>query len=94
MSCPFFSTRIVTAIPCDQPQFTINVPVAPAGANTVTLANGAIINLDELGEIIARTCPAFVCQPSVVVRSTTQPTQVVQAAPVGTGRDVQQFARD
>lgn len=85
MSCPVFSTNFVRPIPCEQPQLTIHVPVAMAPPNTVTLANGAVIDLDELGRIIAKNCPRFVCEPNVVVQS----TQTVQAAPTGTGQTMQ-----
>lgn len=54
-------------IPCANPQLTVSFPVAPGGANTVILANGAIVDLDQLGRIIAENCPAFVCEPSVVM---------------------------
>lgn len=86
MSC-VFSTRFVTPIPCAEPQLTVNFPVAPAPANTVVLANGAVVDLNELGRIIAANCPVFVCQPNVIM--STQSVQSVQTVPFGTGQTVE-----
>ena len=60
MSC-VFSSRFPKPIMCEQPQLTIQAPVASVPGNTVTLANGAVIDLTELGKLIAQTCPPFVC---------------------------------
>jgi hypothetical protein len=52
-------------------------------ANTVVLANGAIVDLNQLGALIAQFCPAFACQPGVVQQTTaTAGVQTVQATPV------------
>jgi hypothetical protein len=70
-----FSTRCQNVISCEQPVLTIGFPTCPtacAGANTIVLANGAVVDLNVLGEIISRTCPAFVCP--------VPPTQVVTQA--------------
>ncbi|HYF95906.1 MAG TPA: hypothetical protein VD969_27115 [Symbiobacteriaceae bacterium] len=88
MSCAF-SSRFPRPISCDQPELTVSFPVLPAGANTVVLANGAVVDLNELGRIIARVCPAIVCQPNVVQTTTMQAlAETIQAAPIGTGQTV------
>ncbi|HWI51881.1 MAG TPA: hypothetical protein VNT01_07055 [Symbiobacteriaceae bacterium] len=79
MSC-VFSSRNPRPIICDQPELTINFPVAAVPGSTVTLANGAVVDLEQLGRIIAQHCPLFVCASNVV-----QSTQVVQTAPVRAG---------
>jgi|GEM_PF-5348527 len=80
MSC-VFSSRFPRPIACDQPVLTVRFPAAAVPGNTVTLANGAVVDLEELGRIIARHCPMFVCESNIV-----QSTQVVQTAPIGTGQ--------
>lgn len=48
---------------CPASVLTIGFPAVFPGPGDVVLANGAVVNLEELGEIISQCCPAFVCQP-------------------------------
>jgi hypothetical protein len=61
---PVFSTRDQNQFFCAQPVLTIGFPTCPTvcpGANTVVLANGAVVDLKVLGEIIGKFCPSFAC---------------------------------
>lgn len=51
----------VTVINCPAPVPTIGFPPTNPGPNTVTLANGAVVDLTLLGEIVSTFCPALVC---------------------------------
>ncbi|MDB4894423.1 MAG: hypothetical protein JWN15_685 [Firmicutes bacterium] len=51
-----FSTR--TEWFCPQPQLTVGFPTTGCGPNTVTLANGAVVDLCVLAQIITEWCPA------------------------------------
>lgn len=52
-------------IDCPAPVLTIGFPATFPGPGDVVLANGAVVNLEELGEIISTFCPAFACPPAV-----------------------------
>lgn len=68
MSNTFSSqTQGVRTIDCLQPELTIGFPRGAAGPNSVVLANGAVVDLNLLGQIISKFCPEFACpQPPVV----------------------------
>jgi hypothetical protein len=66
MSCRSCRTQAVvfqpvTVINCPAPVLTIGFPPTNPGPNTVTLANGAVVDLTLLGEIVNTFCPALVC---------------------------------
>lgn len=65
MSC-VFSTSRPSPISCDQPVITVSFPTMGTSANSVVLANGAVVDLNQLGALIAQICPAIACQPGVV----------------------------
>lgn len=53
-----FSTRCVRVIPCPDPVLTIGFPTRCCpGPNTVVLANGACVDVVQLGQIISQFCP-------------------------------------
>lgn len=54
-------------IACNAPVLQIGFPPVPPGPNTVTLANGAVVDLNMLGEIISRFCPSIVCPTTVTL---------------------------
>lgn len=55
-----FSTRCVRVIPCPEPVLTIGFPTQCCpGPNTVVLANGACVDVFQLGQIISQFCPDF-----------------------------------
>lgn len=57
-----FSTNCKPVTCCPNPVMTIGFPRTGApGPNTVVLANGAVVNLVELGRIISQFCPQFTC---------------------------------
>jgi hypothetical protein len=43
---------------CLQPRITVGFPTTGCGPNTVTLANGAVVDLCVLAQIITEWCPA------------------------------------
>gem|GEM_PF-6471870 len=57
--CESFSTRDAVLLPCVNPVLTVSFPRAAAAGNTVVLANGAVVDLNELGRIIGRFCFGF-----------------------------------
>jgi hypothetical protein len=67
MSCS--ASRLAPdVIDCLQPELTISFPVGVApGPNSVVLANGAVVDLFELGRIVSTFCPAIVCPETIVV---------------------------
>lgn len=58
MSCRSFSSAMMPCVPCAQPVLTIGFPKAPS-QNTVVLANGAMVDLNQLGQIVQQFCPGF-----------------------------------
>lgn len=52
-------------------ELTIGFPPTCPGPNTVTLANGAVVDLNLLGEIISDFCPG-VAEPVNIVLTGTQ----------------------
>lgn len=59
-------------ISCLNPVLTIGFPPTFPGFNTVTLANGAVVDLCLLGGVISQFCPSLAC-PSPFVLGTTAP---------------------
>jgi hypothetical protein len=58
--CDFFSTLNETVV-CAQPVLTVGFPTTGGGGpNTVTLANGAVVDLNVLARIITDFCPGVV----------------------------------
>lgn len=58
-----FSTACPRVVFCEAPVLTVSFPrVCPCpGPDTVVLANGAVVDLNVLGQIVADFCPAFAC---------------------------------
>lgn len=74
-----FSTRNEPTILCTDPVITIGFPRCPTacpGPNTVTLANGAVVDLVELGRIVGQLCPSIFCQPVPITAATLPATAV------------------
>lgn len=61
VSRPIIITRPVTVIDCPAPVLTVGFPPICPGPNTVTLANGAVVDLGVLSGIITQFCPSLVC---------------------------------
>lgn len=57
-------------------------PVATS-LNTVVLANGVVLDLNQIGRLVAKQCPGLVSSvPVSVVTQVAQPVQAVQTTPV------------
>lgn len=87
MTGPTFSTRTQSKVTCTAPVLTIGFPKGgPVGPNSVVLANGAVVDLVELGRILQQFCPALAAMPSTITTATATPvtTTTTTAAPVTT----------
>lgn len=74
-------SRCRTEVFCDAPVLTVGFPkTCPCpGPDTVVLANGAVVDLRVLGQIVSQFCPAF-ARPFPAVTAATLPATVVQVA--------------
>ncbi len=64
-----FSTRKGRTIFCPRPVLEVGFPRTGAGRpGTVVLANGAVVDRAELGAIVSKFCPAFICPTPVISR--------------------------
>lgn len=68
-----FSTTSPTVVFCEAPVLTVSFPrVCPCpGPGSVVLANGAVVDLNVLGDIVATFCPAFACPGLGAVETST-----------------------
>lgn len=84
-----FSTRCEPPLMCETPVLTVSFPRHGCpGPNSVVLANGAVVDLNVLGEIIGQICPAVLNAPCLP--ETTQiGTMMVQSVMGITGTTVQ-----
>lgn len=58
------------AVFCPAPVLTIGFPPTFPGPNTVTLANGAVVDLNLLGEIISEFCPSVAGPRDIILTGT------------------------
>lgn len=83
MATEVFTTRPVPLlIDCLQPEVTVSFPAAVPRGPAVVLANGAVVDLIELGRIISLLCPALVCPeplflPSPVIGAPAVPSPLL-----------------
>lgn len=67
MICPTPSFPGEIRVNCANPVLRIGFPTCTAGPNTVTLANGAVIDREELGQVLSTFCPSLVCPITIPV---------------------------
>lgn len=75
-----FSTRSQPC--CFAPQITVGFPTTGCGPNTVILANGAVVDLCVLAQIITEWCPAVAEAVSPAAAGTVCPTSAPELARV------------
>ncbi|HYG58231.1 MAG TPA: hypothetical protein VD902_09250 [Symbiobacteriaceae bacterium] len=69
-----FSTRSFPVLTCDTPVLTVNFPNKGCpGPNDVVLANGAIVDLVQLGCLVGNLCPAVFETTDFILRSSVMP---------------------
>lgn len=69
-SCDRVSPTVFKVIPCFNPVLTIGFPPICPGFNTVTLANGAVVDLNQLGDIVSKLCPSVACPTNLIFAPT------------------------
>jgi hypothetical protein len=74
-----FSTRTNGGFTCANPVLTVGFPKAPTSGNTVVLANGAVVDLNVLAQIVIQNCPG-VHQPVQPATTTLDDATVMAMA--------------